>query len=116
MPRYNALVQVTGAVNSSVSVPYQRGASLDYYVRAAGGATRAADAKHAYVEQANGKVDTRRRKLLVMSSVPEPGPGSRIVVPARDPSSKRDLAQIFGTTAQVLGSLVTVIVVLSRSN
>lgn len=116
VPRYNALVQVVGAVNSSVSVPYQPGAQLSYYIQAAGGSTRTADVKSTYVQQANGKVETRRRQLILWSSTPTPGPGSRVVVPARDPNLKRDITQLLGTTAQVLGSLLTVIVVLTRSN
>ena len=116
VPRYNALVSVSGAVNSAVALPYEPGASLDYYVRAAGGTTRTADAKRAYVVQANGKVETRRRYLLLIARQPTPRPGSQIVVPARDPADKRDVMQFLGTMAQVLGSLVTIAVVLSRTN
>jgi polysaccharide biosynthesis/export protein len=116
IPRYNALVNVTGAVNSPMSVPYEPGKSLDHYIRAAGGTKREADAKRSYVQQSNGKVVTRRRSLLVFTSVPAPSPGSRVVVPSRDPADKRDLSQLLGTTAQVFGSLVTIIIVLSRRN
>ncbi|AMW05707.1 hypothetical protein GEMMAAP_14675 [Gemmatimonas phototrophica] len=116
IPRYNALVTVTGAVNSPVAVPYEPGASLAHYIRAAGGPTRLADTKRAYVQQANGKVTARDRHFMVFQHTPAPTPGSRVVVPARDPSEKRDVAQLMGTVAQVLGSLVTVVVVLSRTN
>jgi protein involved in polysaccharide export with SLBB domain len=116
IPRYNALVTVTGAVNSPVSVPYEAGASLAHYIRAAGGPTRLADTKRSYVQQSNGKVSARSRRLMLFAQTPTPTPGSRVVVPARDPSEKRDLAQLLGTFAQVLGSLVTIVVVLSRTN
>jgi hypothetical protein len=75
-----------------------------------------ADTKRAYVQQANGKVMARDRHFMVFQHTPTPTPGSRVVVPARDPSEKRDLAQLLGTVAQVLGSLVTIVVVLSRTN
>ena len=50
VPRYNALVSVSGAVNSAVALPYEPGASLSSYIRAAGGAPRYAAAKRAMVE------------------------------------------------------------------
>ncbi|WP_309672625.1 SLBB domain-containing protein [Gemmatimonas sp.] len=116
VPRYNALVSVSGAVNSAVALPYEPGASLSSYIRAAGGATRNADAKRAYVVQANGKVETNHRYFLVIATHPKPRPGSRIIVPSRDPSDKRDVMQFLGTMTQVIGSLVTLAVVLSRTN
>ncbi|WP_396201403.1 SLBB domain-containing protein [Gemmatimonas sp.] len=116
VPRYNALVSVSGAVNSAVALPYEPGASLASYIRAAGGATRNADAKRAYVVQANGKVETRHRYFALIATQPKPRPGSRIIVPSRDPSDKRDVMQLLGTLTQVLGSLVTLAVVLSRTN
>ena len=115
VPRFNALVEVSGAVNSPLAVPYEPGASLEHYIRAAGGATRQADSKRAFVRQANGKVESSRRMALFFKSVPKPSPGSEVIVPARDASERRDIAQLLGTTAQVLGSLVTVVVVLSRT-
>ncbi|WP_411280073.1 SLBB domain-containing protein [Gemmatimonas sp.] len=116
VPRYNALVSVSGAVNSAVAIPYEPGASLAHYIRAAGGTTRNADAKRAYVVQANGKVETNHRYLLLIATQPTPRPGSRIIVPSRDPTDKRDVMQFLGTVTQVLGSLVTLAVVLSRTN
>jgi len=116
VPRYNALVSVSGAVNSAVAIPYEPGASLAHYIRAAGGTTRTADPKRAYVVQANGKVETNHRYLMVIATQPTPRPGSRIIVPSRDPTDKRDVMQFLGTVTQVLGSLVTLAVVLSRTN
>ena len=116
VPRFNALVTITGAVNSPLAVPYEPGRSLDHYIRAAGGASSDGDLKRVWVQQANGKVESRSRSAWLFTSKPTPMPGSRVVVPARDPSAKRDWAQLLGTTAQVLGSIVTIAVVLSRTN
>lgn len=116
VPRFNALVTIAGAVNSPLAVPYEAGESLDHYIRAAGGIASEGDAKRVWVQQANGKVDSRHRTAWFFTSSPTPMPGSRVFVPQRDPNAKRDWAQVLGTTAQVLGSLVTIIVVLNRTN
>jgi protein involved in polysaccharide export with SLBB domain len=115
VPPYNALVTIAGAVNSPLAVPYERGASLDHYIRAAGGAAAEGDMSHVWVQQANGKVESRHKQAWFFTSSPDPLPGSRVFVPARDPNAKRDWAQVLGTTAQVLGSLVTILVVLNRT-
>ncbi len=116
VPRFNALVTIAGAVNSPLSVPYEAGKSLEHYIRAAGGVAAEGDGKRVWVQQANGKVESRHRAAMFFTSSPTPLPGSRVYVPQRDPNAKKDWTQILGTTAQVLGSLVTIIVVLNRTN
>jgi protein involved in polysaccharide export with SLBB domain len=115
VPRFNALVTIAGSVNSPLAVPYEPGASAAHYIRAAGGVSPEGDANHVWVQQPNGKVESRHRVAWVIPRSPEPKPGSRVFVPARDPKDKKDWAQVWGTTAQVLGSLVTIIVVLNRT-
>src|SRR3989441_7884739 len=61
IPEYQPSVRVTGAVNSPGSVLFRRGASLDYYLSAAGGFTRAAEEGQVSVRYANGEGRTRRR-------------------------------------------------------
>ncbi len=116
VPRFNALVTVAGAVNSPLAVPFEPGRSLNHYIRAAGGASAEGDMGRVWVQQANGKVESQHRTAWFFTSSPTPTPGSKVFVPARDPEAKRDWAQLLGTSAQVLGSLVTVVVVLSRTN
>lgn len=116
VPRFNALVTIGGAVNSPMAVPYEPGKSLGHYIRAAGGSTTEGDLKRVWVQQANGKVESRHRTAVLFTSSPEPKPGSKVFVPSRDPNAKRDWAQLLGTTAQVLGSVVTIIVVLRSTN
>ena len=115
VPRYNALVEVRGAVNSRLAVPFTPGQGLDHYIDAAGGFSRLADPGRAYVQQGNGRVESRHRHLwgLVRRS-PTPGPGSVVVVPERDPNQRHDTAQVMGAIASALGSLVAIIVVLTR--
>ncbi len=114
IPEYQPSVRVTGAVNSPGSVLFRRGASLDYYLGAAGGFTRAAEKGEVSVRYANGEVRTRRRSLF-FSSNPAPGPGSEVLVPAKDPNAPHtDTVALVGAIAQILASTVAIIVVARR--
>ncbi len=114
IPRYNAVVNVKGAVNSPVAVTYVPGASLDYYVRAAGGATRKGDLRYAYVAQPNGKVEAVGGKFIFRSN-PHPRPGSTVTVPEKDASERRlDYLATLGTIAQLALSFVGIAVALKR--
>jgi len=114
IPEYQPSVTVTGAVNSPGSVLYRRGAGLDYYLSAAGGFTPVAQKGQVSVRYANGEVRTRRRSLL-FSSNPAPGPGSEVHVPAKDPNAPHtDMVALVGAIAQILASTVAIIVVATR--
>jgi protein involved in polysaccharide export with SLBB domain len=114
IPEYQPSVRVTGAVNSPGSVLYQKGASLDYYLSAAGGFTQAAEKGQVSVHYANGEVRTRRHSLF-FSSNPSPGPGSEVFVPAKDPNAPRtDKVALFGAIAQILASTVAIIVIAKK--
>ncbi|HWC72835.1 MAG TPA: SLBB domain-containing protein [Gemmatimonadales bacterium] len=111
IPEYQPSVRVTGAVNSPGSVLYQKGASLDYYLSAGGGFTRLAEKGQVSVRYANGEVKTRRKGLL-FSSDPKPGPGSEVYVPPKDLTVPHtDYVALFGAIAQILASTVAIIVV-----
>jgi len=113
IPRYSPTVQVRGAVNSPVTVLYQEGQALQYYIANAGGFRTDADAGRLSVRYANGTARTRD-KFLFWSSWPEPGPGSEIVVPAKDPADEFDTRGLITDLVAILGSITTVIVVLVR--
>ena len=111
IPDYQPSVLVTGAVNSPGSVLYQKGASLDYYVSAGGGFSELARKGQVSVRYANGEVKTKQKWLFV-SNNPQPGPGSEVYVPAKDPNAPRtDYVALFGAIAQILASTVAIIVV-----
>jgi protein involved in polysaccharide export with SLBB domain len=115
VPRYNATVDVRGAVNSPIAVAYQPGKKLDYYIRAAGGGSAKADLGRAYVTQASGKVESAKHRRLAPDDVPEPGAGSVVYVPLEDPADKGPgYATIAGATAQMLGALVAIIAISRR--
>ncbi len=114
IPEFQPSVRVTGAVNSPGSVLYRKGAGLDYYLSAAGGFMQNARKGEVSVRYANGEVKTRRRSLL-FSSNPAPGPGSEVVVPAKDPNAPHtDTVALFGAIAQILASTVAIIVIAKR--
>jgi polysaccharide export outer membrane protein len=113
IPRYSAVVSVTGAVNSPVAVTYMPGRDINYYIRAAGGPSRKADEGRAYVTQPNGKVDAEARRFLIPDHVPQPRPGSIVVVPERDPNERpTDPFTIIGALGGVMSSLVAIAVAL----
>jgi protein involved in polysaccharide export with SLBB domain len=113
IPPYTGIVTVTGSVNAPMAVAYVRGADLDYYVRAAGGATSAGDMGRAYVTNASGHVETVRRKAFRPDGVPLPGPGSKVVVPQRPPSDSQ-WSRNLPVIASIVASLVTLAAVLVK--
>lgn len=115
VPEYDPVVTVMGGVNSPGSVAFVPGRSIDWYVRAAGGYSRRGDKKRVYVTQPNGKKETVSRRFLLPDGTPKPGPGAMVFVPEKDPAEPgSNIASILGTAAQVVGALVTIIVVARR--
>jgi len=114
IPQFAPVVAVRGAVNSAVGVAYVPGADIDYYIRAAGGATAQGDDGRAYVTQGNGKVESRHRHMVFWSSEPHPLPGSVVTVPTKDPNSRRDWATIASVAATILGPVVTIFAIVHK--
>ena len=115
IPRFNAVVSVQGAVNTPITVTYQPGKAIDFYIRAAGGPAGNADANRAYVRQPNGKVESREKRFLFPDFNPHPEPGSVVVVPARNPLDKPpDFLTSAGAIAQIAATLVTLVIALRR--
>src|SRR6266568_6309797 len=113
IPEYEPTVKVLGAVNAPGSLLWRRGADLDYYISAAGGLAANADGGRVSVRYANGDARTRRKWLFV-SSKPTPGPGSEVFVPFKPPGEGTNAVAVLGGIAQILSSLVAIVVVLRR--
>ena len=113
IPEYSPTVVVTGAVNSPVTVLYREGEGFDYYLAGAGGYRSDADKGRVSVRYANGLARTRS-KFLFWSSYPAPGPGSVVTVPVKDPLAGLNTVGLITDLVGILGSLTTVIVVLTR--
>jgi protein involved in polysaccharide export with SLBB domain len=114
IPPYNATVTIRGAVNAPSTVAYVRGRGIDYYVRAAGGASAKADEDHAYVTQPSGKLESVKRHLFLPDDMPRPRPGSVVTVPEGDGTPKRDWIPMITGLAQILGSTVAIVVAVTR--
>ena len=65
------------------------------------------------VRYANGRVRTRVRTLLIHSD-PKPEPGSEVFVPMKLQGPRADILPVLATLAQMMASLVTIIVVAKR--
>jgi protein involved in polysaccharide export with SLBB domain len=114
IPEYNPTVKVGGAVNAPVAVAYVPGRSVSYYIYSAGGYSRLADRGRTYVTQPNGKVESVTKRFLLPDSNPRPLAGAMVFVPERDPEDRRDYTGILGVAAQILASVVTIVVVSTR--
>ena len=113
IPEYSPTVVVQGAVNSPVTVLYREGRGLNYYLASAGGFRNDADKGRLSVRYANGLAQIRS-KFLFWSSYPAPGPGSLVTVPAKDLTDRTDWSGLIADLVGILGSITTVIVVLTR--
>lgn len=116
IPEYNNLVMVDGEVNSPGPVAWEPGRSADWYVRRAGGYAERADRKRTYVVQPDGRKDAVKRRWLLADHVPDVGPGGQVYVPRRTEAEKAgtSIATILSAGAQVLATVVTLIVVSKR--
>jgi len=114
IPPYSGIVTVSGSVNAPISLAYVPGADVDFYVRAAGGPSRSGDVSHAYVRQASGRVETVRRRPFFPDAVPQPGPGSKVVVPDKPPGGMSAWVQALPVIASIMGSVVAVVAILHK--
>jgi polysaccharide biosynthesis/export protein len=115
VPIYKAVVNVTGAVHAPLAVAYTPGKSVDYYIAAAGGATRAGDAGRSYVMQPNGKVESSHKLPLLPDLKPEPRGGSTVFVPPRDPGDTINYLSFISTLASTIAAAVTTYVLVRNT-
>jgi protein involved in polysaccharide export with SLBB domain len=84
IPDHRATVEIRGAVNAPTTVALSPGDKLEHYIHAAGGSSRIAESKSAYVIQPNGKIETRHRVAFIFRADPTPRAGATVIVPVRD--------------------------------
>ncbi len=111
LPSFNGIVEVQGAVNSPRGVAWVPGRELDYYVHAAGGASRVGDVSHSYVTQPDGSVESVIQHRFRPDEIPVPRPGSVIYVTERDQQDHTDNIARLGVIAQILGALVALVAI-----
>ena len=104
IPKPNNTVKVSGEVMHPVSMPYEEGKSVKYYIRRAGGYASKAYKRHAYGIHMNGsvmKLSSRTSKHI--------DPGTEIVVPSKAGKKGMTTPEIM-STASTAASLSSVIV------
>ncbi len=55
-----------------------------------------------------------KRKFLFFGSTPKPGPGSVVTVPSKPEGEPLDTTAFFGSVAQIVASMVAIVVVATR--
>ncbi len=80
VPRELETVKMTGQLLYPISSRYDRRKDFKSYIADAGGFTKEADRRKAYIVYANGTAD-RTRSFLFFKNYPEVRPGAEIIVP-----------------------------------
>ena len=107
VPQFSNTIQISGEVMYPISVTYQKGKNLRYYINRAGGYGKKASKGQTYAIYMNGSVD----KLGRRASSKKFEPGAQIIVPTKANRKGLTTAEIsvLGTSA---ASLTTMIVAL----
>jgi protein involved in polysaccharide export with SLBB domain len=105
IPRYQPVVTIEGAVQRPGATLYKSGQGLGYYITQASGFRRDADRRALVVVLANGDV---RRKA-------RPDPGSRILVPARSDSLRKDTLKDVASLLSIVASAATTIFLVQQA-
>ncbi len=110
VPKYNAVVKVSGAVLYPNAVTFDKGRGLRNYLSQSGGYKNGAR-RRPYVVYMNGKVASTK-KFLFLHDYPRIEPGCEIVVPMKVPrSGATGLAEIMGisSTSVSMASVVAML-------
>ena len=106
VPEFNNVIKVSGEVMSPVSMSYEKGRNLSYYIRHAGGYNNNASKRKVYGINANGSV-----VKLSSNSKNDIQPGMEIVVPQKNAKKKLSTTEIIGIGSGI-AALASVIVAL----
>ena len=105
VPEYNGTVQILGAVLYPNAVAYEKGKSLDQYVKAAGGYSQLARKNKVFVLYMNGTAAVGRGAKIM--------PGCKIVVPMKSRRNAMSFADVLGiasstaSMASIVASMAT---------
>jgi hypothetical protein len=110
VPVQSFVVAVRGFVNAPNVVAYVPGKNLDYYIAQAGGFGFSASERRAFVTQPNGKRETVKRRRFLPDGMPQPLPGSLVVVPERAPEEKTNYIATMSAFAQMLTGIIAIII------
>ena len=106
VPEYTNIIKISGEVMYPVSMSYEKGRNLAYYIQHAGGYSSNASKRKVYGINANGSV-----VKLGSNSVKAIEPGMEIVVPQKNAKKKLSTTEIIGIGSGI-AALASVIVAL----
>ena len=106
VPEYTNIIKISGEVMYPVSMSYEKGRNLSYYIQHAGGFSNNASKRKVYGIHANGSV-----VKLGSNSVSAIEPGMEIVVPQKSTKKKLSTTEIIGIGSG-LAAVASVIVAL----
>lgn len=106
VPEYSNIIKISGEVMYPVSMSYEKGRNLAYYIQNAGGYSTNASKRKVYGIHANGSV-----VKLGSNSVSAIEPGMEIVVPQKSAKRKMSTTEIIGIGSGI-AALASVIVAL----
>lgn len=103
VPEFNNIIKISGEVMYPVSMSYEKGRNLSYYIQHAGGYGNNASKRKVYGINANGSV-----VKLSSNSVKDIQPGMEIVVPQKTAKKKLSTTEIIGIGSGIaaLGSII----------
>lgn len=113
IPKIDDQVRVSGSVLQSTQIPYVAGKSFKSYISSAGGFSRDAWRRSAYIVYANGRAATTK-KFLVFKHYPRVNPGAEIIVPQEPPAKTKISATEFIGISSAIASLAGVVIALLR--
>ena len=111
VPREPKTVKVVGEVGFPVSVLYERGKPLGFYIDQAGGYTDNSDKGRVKVVQPNGRVKPVKRFWWD----PAPEAGALVVVPPKPPEEKKETLKDVATITSILTAAVTSLFVIHEA-
>ncbi len=113
IPKLDAQVRVSGAVLQSTQIPFEDNKNFRSYIYSAGGFSRDAWRRSAYIVYANGRASTTKR-FLGIKNYPRVLPGAEIIVP-KEPASKGRIStgEIIGLSSAIASLAGVAIALLS---
>lgn len=113
IPKFNAQVTVSKGVLLETQLPYDQNSRFADYISGAGGYSRDAWKKGAYIVYANGRAATTKHFFFFFKSYPKVLPGSEIIVPTKADKKGLSTGEIIGISSALASMAGVVIAILS---
>ena len=113
IPRELETVKMTGELLYPISSRYDRNKGFKKYIADAGGFSKEADRRKAYIVYANGSAD-RTRSFLFFKNYPKVRPGAEIVVPEREERQRLSPQAWIGIGSGLTTITITILTIIER--